>query len=260
MINNLSSGSAEIVMNKNTMSRPKFIFASFLMLLTILSCELITPDAYTESENSISNFDNIACNLMSRDFISVDTVRSGSDTSVVIDTLYIELEASSDDFTELLDSLIFEGNSSDVGQLSALYDSISAETRVIVMDTTNLVELGGRPGYLYFPNNTSGEFTVFVSWAFTGKNVSDYVSVDFINESGIQANIDTQDMPLETISGCIVEYTVNDETGEISHTPAIKTRTSFGLDSNPYLMRISRTQFIAGTPSVPLYIAILQND
>jgi|FLOH01.1.fsa_nt_gi hypothetical protein len=233
---------------------------SLAVLFSFESCDLFTPDAYSESENNITSFDSRACSFMTRDFIHIDTVYSGSDTTVINDTLYIAIQAHQDDFTELFDSLVFEANSEDVTQLSALFDSIATESGMITRDTTNLVELNEGSEYLYFNNNSGGEHTVFVSWAFNANNVSDYVSIDFVNRSGIQAEVSTQDMPLSTISGCTVEYLANEETGEISDTPAIKTRVTFKLDSNPYVMRVKRTQFIAGSIKVPLYLAILQND
>jgi len=233
---------------------------ALVVFFSIQSCELITPDAYIEAESRISTFDSRACNFMTRDFIYIDTVFSGTDTSIVNDTLYHAIEAYSNDYTVLFDSLVFEANSSDIAQLGSLFDSIVTGSGVVLTDTTNLVGFNGTSEYLYFPNTSGGTFTVFVSWAFTGKNVSDYVTVDFINESGSPANILTLDMPLETISGCTVEYLANEETGAISDSPAIKTRTSFDLESTPYLMRVTRTQFIAGTEEVPLYIALLQND
>jgi hypothetical protein len=233
---------------------------SLIALFSIMGCDLFTPDTYSESENTITNYDSRACNFMTRDFIYIDTVYSGSDTTVINDTLYLAIQAHSDGFTDLFDSLVFDTNSGDVTQLSALFDSIAAVSGMITTDTTNLVEVNGTSDYLYFQNNSSGEYTVFVSWDFNGKNVSDYVSIDLISQSGSQADILTNDMPLETISGCTVEYLSNAETGEISDTPAIKTRLTFDLDATPYLMRVKRTQFLAGTAKVPLYIAILQND
>ncbi|MBT3254315.1 MAG: hypothetical protein HN995_07290 [Candidatus Marinimicrobia bacterium] len=237
--------------------------AGFILLCSvslILTCELITPETYSESENSISSFDDQACALMTRDYIRIDTVISGTDTSVVRDTLYLAQEAKSNAFTTRFDSLVFDANSTDVTQLASLMDSIAIGIEMISPDTTNMVYLNGSTAYLHFPNDISGIFTVFVSWAFNGNNVNDYISIDFIDENGVPANIHNQDMPLETVSGCTIDYIVDEDTGENAHTAAIKTRTSFNLNSNPYLMRIKLTQFIAGTSRVPLHIALLQND
>ena len=234
------------------------LMLSFL-IFSLTTCDLFTPETYAEAESEISSFDDIACGLLTKNLFAVDTVISGTDTSIVNDTLFLSVNARTNAFTTLFDSLVYTPNS-DQNQIAALFDSISMDLEMVTLDTTNLIDYSGSSAYVLFSGNPGALYTAFVSWDFTGNNVNDYVSIDFIDPSGNLVAVQTQDMPLETISGCTQEYTVDVETGEIAHTPAIKTRSSFNLDEKPYLMRLKVTQFIAGTQRVPLHLTILQND
>ncbi|MBC8193157.1 MAG: hypothetical protein H8E18_12305 [FCB group bacterium] len=230
------------------------------LLAPLMTCDLVTPEEFAEGETSISTFDDRACEFLSRELHPLDTIYSAQDTSVVVDTLYLELNAKMDSFTILLDSLLSDTVFTETSTFASLYDSIANQLDAVVLDTTNLVNYGGNSVYLHFPSAISGEATVFVSWAFDKNNVSDYVSIDLIDRDGNLANIASQDMPLAIVSGCTQEYVADFATAEIANTPVVKTRTTFDLEAIPYLVQVKVTKFIDGTSRVPLRITLLQND
>ncbi len=230
------------------------------LLLSMIACDLITPEQFKEEESFISDFDSRACSFLTRNLFPVDTLISGGDTSIVKDTLYVEIEARIDSLTTLLDSLISDTIFTNPTEFSSLFDLISDQQEVVRTDTTNLIHCNGNSAYVYFPNSSERKLTVFVGWEFNGLNVNDLVSIDFIDSEGVFASLDNQNMPIQTVSGCTMEYIVDEATGDMDHTPAIKTRTSYNFEAQPYLMRINVSQFIDGTSRVPLHISLLQND
>lgn len=240
-----------------------FIFTSMVSLIFsfgIISCDLITNNQYLEEETNIADLDERACDFLSREFFTVDTIITNTDTSIVMDTLLVILESKADSNTILLDSLIFNTDQIDVAQVSNLYDSIVTNLDTLIQDTTLQVTYAGKSSYLFFDGSYSGIMTAFVSWDFNGRNVNDYVEIYLINQAGDIAEIQSMNMPFETISGCTQEYVVDSNTGDINHTPVIKTRTSFYVEESSYLVRINVTQYISGTLQVPLHITLLEGN
>lgn len=240
-----------------------FILTSFTIVIFsfgMISCDLITNNQYIEEVSTISDLDDRACDFLSREFFTVDTIMTSTGTSIVTDTLLVILESKADSNTILLDSLIFNIDQIDVAQVSNLYDSIIVNLDTLIQDTTLQVTYTGNSSYLFFEGPYSGLMTAFVSWDFNGRNVNDYVELYLINRAGDVAEIHSLDIPFETISDCTQEYIIDTNTGDLAHTPVIKTRISFNIDESPYLMRIKVTQYISGTVQVPLHITLLEGN
>lgn len=239
----------------------RMIPALLIMILTVslLTCDLLTPEEYESSLSTIASLDDRACDLLTREYHTVDTIMTSTDTTIVYDTLYVAADAITNAHTLLLDSLLEAGDQSGSVLLADLFDSVALSADTLLRDTTNMVTYSSESAYLFLTGEV-GEWVAFVGWAFTGNNVSDYTQIDIIDRDGNRAEMGAEHMPLSTISGCIQEYLADAETGEIAHSPAIKSRSEFAAESKPYLVRLQVTQFIDGTPRVPLHITLLEND
>lgn len=232
------------------------------VLMLIFSCDLLTPDRFEEGTGKIGSIDAIACDLLSRELIQLDTLYTGTDTVPVIDTLYTMTTAISDSLTLVLDSLLIS-TSAGSQELVNLIGVLASELETLAADTTVMLELEGSGAsnfYCLYQAGSDLDLTSYVSWAFNRSNVNNYVGIDIIDMQGDMLEISNLDMPLEAISGCMTEYVADEETGSIDFTPVLKNRVEFSLEAGTYLFRLNLTEFINSSGREPILLALLEDD
>jgi hypothetical protein len=203
------------------------IFVGMSLFLVIGCAEFFSSDFDEDTDYSISEFDDYACSLLSRDLMRIDTLISGEDTTFTTTLFYEPVLLTPSGFS-MADSWL---NASD-SMISATFDTMITDSLLVLfnpeaLDTTYVL--------FDYSSGSDSKVYVFITWELNEENLDAYINVDFISRTGSITRINTNRMDVETIAGCTQEIVVS---GVDQTVPTIRARNEYKLDPDLYLARI----------------------
>jgi len=195
-------------------------------IIILWSCENILPsDFQKDKDYDISNIDDKACSLLSKELSKTDTLISGADTTFSTTNYYLPITVA------YLNQSIQESwiNAPDT-LINTLYDTLLRDTILLVKNPA--VSDTGYVLYDQLAQKTNTNF--YISWDLNEDNVDAYINIEIFAQNGENNKYISTGIKLESVAGC----TQTIETGGVEQTfPKIRARYVYKLPTGLYLVR-----------------------
>lgn len=200
---------------------------SYLIILIAINCEKQLPSEFQKKDyKNVSEIDNRACLLLSRDSTRTDTVIAAGDTTFSTMRLYCPITAVS--LKEPFDSLWVNASDS---LIQAVFDTLATDTTLII---DNLAGLNKCYAYYEVNSVTASSSYLFISWDLNEDNVDAYIEPDLFNSKAERIQVISNSMAVETVAGCTEPVEIG---GIDVAIPKIRARYVYELPPGKYLAR-----------------------